>query len=134
MITVQTIVNAPIEKVWDCWTNPEHITGWCFASDDWHCPKASNDLRVAGTFSTTMSAKDGSFGFDFEGIYTQVEPNKLIAYVLADKRKVEIVFEKMGTATQIIEKFDPENENPKEMQQTGWQAILENFKKYVENQ
>ena len=120
MITVQTIVNAPIEKVWDCWTNPQHITGWCFASDDWHCPKASNDLRVEGSFSTTMSAKDGSFGFDFEGIYTQVEPNKAIAYVLADGRRVEIIFEKMGTTTQIIEKFDPENENPKEMQQTGW--------------
>ena len=132
-ITVETTVNAPIEKVWQAWTNPEDIMGWSFASDDWHTPHATNDLRVGGSFSSTMAAKDGSFSFDFEGIYDEVVPHETIAYSLADGRKVKILFTDNGDETLISETFDAENENPVEMQQAGWQAILNNFKKYVEN-
>lgn len=133
-ITVSTVINAPVEKVWNAWNEPEHIAKWCQASPDWHAPYADNDLRVDGTFKTTMAAKDGSFSFDFGGVYTSVEPHKLIAYTMGDGRKVKVVFEDQGTSTRIIETFDPEDTNPIEMQQGGWQAILDNFKKYTEEQ
>ena len=133
MITINAIVNAPIEKVWDYWTTPAHIMQWNNASDDWHTPAAENDLRVEGKFSSTMAAKDGSFSFDFGGTYTAVEKHKLIEYVLDDGRKVEIQFSSNGVETSITESFDPETQNPHEMQQAGWQAILNNFKKYTEN-
>lgn len=133
IITVESSINAPLTTVWDCWTNPEHITGWTFASDDWHSPIATNDLQTGGKFLTRMEAKDGSFGFDFEGTYTLVEPFKKIEYVLADEREVKIEFLETGDSVQVIEKFNPENENPIELQQGGWQAILNNFKKYVES-
>jgi uncharacterized protein YndB with AHSA1/START domain len=133
MITVETKVNAPIEKTWDYWSNPKHITNWTFASDDWHAPFAENDLRTGGKFKTTMAAKDGSFSFDFEGIYSNVEPHKTIEYGLADGRKVKITFDQIGGETLVKESFDPETENPEEMQKGGWQAILDNFKKYTEN-
>ncbi len=133
-ITVSTVINAPVGKVWNTWNGPEHITKWCQASPDWHAPYADNDLRVDGTFKTTMAAKDGSFSFDFGGVYTSVEPHKLIAYTMGDGRKVKVVFEDQGTSTRIIETFDPEDTNPIEMQQGGWQAILDNFKKYTEEQ
>jgi len=133
MITINAIVNAPIEKVWDYWTTPAHIMQWNNASDDWHTPAAENDLRVEGKFSSTMAAKDGSFSFDFGGTYTAVEKHKLIEYVLEDGRKVEIQFSSNGVETSITESFDPETQNPHEMQQAGWQAILNNFKKYTEN-
>jgi uncharacterized protein YndB with AHSA1/START domain len=132
-ITIRTTVNAPIEKVWRCWSEPKHITQWTFASDDWHAPKAENDLRVDGTFSTTMAAKDGSFSFDFGGVYTKVEKHKAIEYTIADGRKVKISFIAEGDQTHVVETFDPENENPEEMQRGGWQAILDNFKKYTES-
>lgn len=132
-ITIQTTVNAPIEKVWRCWSEPKHITQWAFASDDWHAPKAENDLRVDGTFSTTMAAKDGSVSFDFGGVYTKVEKHKAIEYTIADGRKVNISFIAEGDQTNVVETFDPENENPEEMQRGGWQAILDNFKKYTES-
>jgi uncharacterized protein YndB with AHSA1/START domain len=132
-ITIRTTVNAPIEKVWRCWSEPKHITQWAFASDDWHAPKAENDLRVDGTFSTTMAAKDGSFSFDFGGVYTKVEKHKAIEYTIADGRKVKISFIAEGDQTHVVETFDPENENPEEMQRGGWQAILDNFKKYTES-
>jgi uncharacterized protein YndB with AHSA1/START domain len=132
-ITIRTTVNAPIEKVWRCWSEPKHITQWTFASDDWHAPKAENDLRVDGTFSTTMAAKDGSFSFDFGGVYTKVEKHKAIEYTIADGRKVKISFIAEGDQTNVVETFDPENENPEEMQRGGWQAILDNFKKYTES-
>jgi uncharacterized protein YndB with AHSA1/START domain len=132
-ITIRTTVNAPIEKVWRCWSEPKHITQWAFASDDWHAPKAENDLRVDGTFSTTMAAKDGSFSFDFGGVYTKVEKHKAIEYTIADGRKVKISFIAEGDQTNVVETFDPENENPEEMQRGGWQAILDNFKKYTES-
>lgn len=132
-ITVQATVNAPIEKVWKFWNEPKHITQWAFASPDWHAPKAENDLRVDGTFSTTMAAKDGSFSFDFGGVYTKVENHKAIEYTLGDGRKVKISFSAEGNQTNVFETFDPENQNPEEMQRGGWQAILDNFKSYAEN-
>lgn len=131
-ITVQTTVNAPIDKVWELWTTPQHIIKWNNASPDWHTPIAENDLRSGGKFRSRMEAKDGSFGFDFEGVYDAVEINRLISYAMADGRTVNIVFTAKGNQTDIVEIFDAENENPIEMQQDGWQAILNNFKKYVE--
>ena len=132
-ITVETIVNAPVEKVWKYWSLPEHITKWCAASDDWHAPKAENDLTVGGKFTTRMEAKDGSFGFEFGGVYDVVKTNELIEYTLGDGRKVEIHFTANGNQTKVVETFDAESTNPVEMQQGGWQAILDNFKKYTES-
>lgn len=131
-ITIEATIEAPIEKVWETWTKPEHITQWSFASDDWFTPKAENDLRTGGKFSTRMEAKDGSFGFDFEGIYDEVIDHKLITYMLGDERKVKIEFEEKGDQTLVTETFDAETENSIEMQKAGWQAILNNFKKYTE--
>ena len=131
-ITVKALVNAPVEKVWKCWSEPKHITNWCQASDDWHAPYAENDLRKDGKFKTTMAARDGSVSFDFEGIYTNVEPHKLIEYAMADGRKVKITFSAKGKETEVVESFDPEGTNPLEMQRQGWQSILNNFKKYTE--
>lgn len=132
-ITVQTTVNAPIEKVWAYWTEPEHITKWAFASQDWEAPQAENDLQVGGKFSTRMQAKDGSAGFDFGGVYTAIEDRELIEYDMDDGRHVKIEFESTPGQVNIIQTFDPENENPLEMQRGGWQAILDNFKDYVES-
>ncbi len=132
-ITVEATVNAPVEKVWTVWSAPEHITQWCNASDDWHAPFAENDLKAGGKFTTTMAAKDGSFSFDFAGVYDEVKPHEHISYTMADGRKTSITFKSDGTTTHITESFDPESENPIEMQQAGWQAILNNFKKYTES-
>ena len=132
VITVEAIVNAPIEKVWSYWSEPKHITQWCQASDDWHAPKAENDLRDGGKFSTTMAAKDGSFSFDFGGVYDKVVTNKLIEYTMGDGRRVKIVFASKSHETQITESFDAETTHSIEQQQSGWQAILNNFKKYTE--
>ena len=131
-ITVETTVNASMDRVWQYWTEPKHIKKWNNASDDWHTPHAENDLRVGGKFLSRMEAKDGSFGFDFEGIYSEVIPFEKIKYGLEDGREVEIMFNGKGQTTEVIEVFDAENENPIEMQKGGWQAILNNFKKYVE--
>jgi len=133
MITVQSTINAPIEVVWNCWTAPEHITKWNNASEDWHTPYAENDLRVGGKFKSTMAAKDGTMSFDFEGEYTLVEQNETIKYVMADGRKVEVSFAATPAGVEVIESFDPETVNSEEMQRGGWQAILNNFKKYVES-
>jgi uncharacterized protein YndB with AHSA1/START domain len=133
MITVQSKISAPIETVWECWTNPEHITKWNNASDDWHTPYAENDLRTGGRFKSTMASKDGTMSFDFEGEYTLVEQNETIKYVMADGRKVEISFKETPVGVDVIESFDPETENSEEMQRGGWQAILNNFKKHVES-
>jgi uncharacterized protein YndB with AHSA1/START domain len=132
-ITVETLVNAPIEKVWSSWGEPKHITKWCQASPDWHAPHAENDLRTGGKFKTTMAAKDGSVSFDFDGVYSNVEKNKLIEYSVADGRKVKITFSPEGNKTKVVETFDAENENPIEMQRGGWQAILDSFKNYTES-
>lgn len=132
MITVQAIVKAPLERVWECWTKPEHITHWAFASDDWEASKAENDVRTGGTFKTRMQAKDGSAGFDFTGTYTEVEEFKLIEYDMDDGRHVKVVFNESPEGIHILESFDPESENSEEMQREGWQAILDNFKSYTE--
>ncbi|HEY0653168.1 MAG TPA: SRPBCC family protein [Chryseosolibacter sp.] len=132
-ITVQTTVNAPVKKVWEAWSEPKHITKWCQASDDWHAPKAENDLRTGGKFVTTMAAKDGSVSFDFGGVYSNVKPTSLIEYAMEDGRKVKVIFESIGDKTKVTETFDPESENSIELQRDGWQAILDNFKKYTES-
>jgi len=131
-ITVETIVKAPIEKVWEIWTTPGHITQWNNASDDWHTPKAENDLRKGGSFLSRMEAKDGIFGFDFGGVYDEVNTNELISYTLGDGRKVKVLFTKRGGETKVTETFEAESTNSLELQQGGWQAILDNFKKYAE--
>lgn len=130
-IIVETTVQAPVEKVWEYWTEPTHITKWNTASEDWHTPYAENDLKVGGKFLSRMEAKDGSFGFDFGGVYDDVRLNEGIGYTLEDGRKVTINFIRQGEETKVIETFDAENSNPIEMQEAGWQAILENFKKYI---
>ncbi|ESU27013.1 Activator of Hsp90 ATPase 1 family protein [Flavobacterium limnosediminis JC2902] len=132
-VTISAKVNAPVEKVWEFWTLPKHITKWNNASDDWHTPHASNDLRPEGKFSFRMEAKDGSFGFDFEGIYDKIKTNKFIDYTIADGRKVQIHFETVGIETVITECFEAEETNSVELQQGGWQSILNNFKKYTES-
>lgn len=133
-ITVEVSLDAPIVKIWKYWTEPEYISRWNFASDEWCCPRATNDLRIGGKFNWRMEAKDGSTGFDFEGVYTVVEENKKLAYVLVgdDERKVSIEFVEQDSGCKIIETFEAEEENPLEMQKNGWQAILDNFKKCVE--
>lgn len=131
-ITVETTVNTSVEKTWEYFTKPEHIANWNNASPDWHTPQAVNDLRVSGKFSSRMEAKDGSIGFDFNGVYDEVIPLRCIAYTLEDGRKVRIVFTIQGTQTHLSETFEAETENPIEMQRAGWQAILDNFKRYTE--
>ncbi|QMV39959.1 SRPBCC family protein [Cohnella cholangitidis] len=132
-ITVETSVHAPIEKVWAYWTEPQHITKWSFASDEWHAPNAENDLRAGGKFVTRMEAKDGSFGFDFGGVYDEVKTNEWISYTLGDGRKVAIQFISQENSVKIIEEFEAEGTHPIEQQKAGWQAFMDNFKKYAEN-
>ncbi len=132
IIKIEAVVNATSTKVWQFWTLPEHIIKWNCASDDWHTTSATNDLRIGGKFNSRMEAKDGSFGFDFWGIYYEIIPSKKIAYTLGDDRKVEITFTEKNNAIEIITTFEAENENPSDLQKAGWQAILNNFKKYVE--
>ena len=131
-ITVEAFINASNEKVWQAWTEPKHITKWNFASDDWQCPSASNDLRVGGKYSARMEAKDGSFGFDFEAVYDEVIPNKKISYTMTDGRVATTTFNDLDGKTKVATTFDAEQENSIELQQQGWQAILDNFKKYAE--
>lgn len=131
-ITVSATINAPIGKVWKCWTGPIHIMHWNNASDDWHTTYAENDLRAGGKFVSRMEARDGSFGFDFEGKYTTVEENKRIDYAMSDGRTVKVSFTSNGNETIVTETFDAEQENSIDMQRQGWQAILNNFKSYVE--
>lgn len=131
-ITVRTTVNAPLDRVWRCWTEPEHVTQWCFASADWEAPTARNDLRPGGTFMTRMQAKDKSFGFDFGGTYTKVQPMTRIEYDMGDARHVSVSFAETAAGVEVVETFDAEKENPDEKQRAGWQAILDNFKKHAE--
>lgn len=132
MITVQTIISAPITEVWKYWTMAEHIVNWNFASDDWCCPAAINNLQVGGELNWRMEAKDGSMGFDFTGIYDEIQEKKLIKYTLSDGRKVEIRFEEVDDEVRLLEAFEGEETNSDELQRAGWQSILGNFKKYVE--
>ncbi|HYC28114.1 MAG TPA: SRPBCC family protein [Chitinophagaceae bacterium] len=133
-VTVETTVNAPVQKIWEYWNQPEHITQWGAASDDWHTSHAQNDLRAGGAFNYRMEARDGSMGFDFEGKYDDVAEHKHISYTMGDGRTVNIDFTGEGDTTRIVETFDAETENPVDMQRDGWQAILNNFKKHAEAQ
>ncbi len=133
-ITVEVTVNASIEKVWNYWTSPEHITKWAFADESWEAPYSENDLKTGGRFLTKMSAKDGSSSFDFTGVYTNVVPMEKIEYTLDDGRIVSIDFQNTGDGiVKIVEEFEMENENSEEQQRSGWQAFMNNFKKHVEN-
>ncbi|KJS04000.1 MAG: hypothetical protein VR77_12625 [Flavobacteriales bacterium BRH_c54] len=132
-IKIEALVKAPIEKVWRCWTDPNHIIKWNNASDDWQTPFAENDLRVGGKLLFRMEAKDKSAGFDFEGTYDEVIENQKIVYTIADGRKVSVTFTEKDNEIMVTETFEAENTNPIEMQRDGWQAILNNFKKHVEN-
>ena len=132
LITVETTINAPVEKVWKLWSAPEHITKWNNASDDWHTPFAENDLQPGGKFLARMEAKDGSFGFDFGGVYDKVKENELIEYTIGDGRKVIVNFTGNDNETKVVESFEAEGTNSIELQRGGWQAILDSFKKYVE--
>jgi uncharacterized protein YndB with AHSA1/START domain len=131
-ITVKTSINASMETVWKKWTNADDIPHWNFASPDWSCPKAQNTLEVGKGFNYRMEAKDGSMGFDYTGLYTSIKNHELIEYKLEDGRKVVISFKKEGDSVELIETFDADDQHPAEMQQQGWQAILDNFKSYVE--
>ena len=131
-ITVETLVNASVEKIWHHWTTPASIEKWNHASDDWHCPFAANNLVVGGRFVYTMASTDGEMSFDFEGVYTEIRLNEKIKYLIIDGRKVEITFTPVGEKTKVTEIFDPENVHPAALQQAGWQSILDNFKKVAE--
>jgi uncharacterized protein YndB with AHSA1/START domain len=132
-IQIEVTIGADVAKVWDAFTKPAHIMNWNFASEDWHCPAAVSDFVVGGNFSYTMAAKDGSFSFDLPGTFDAIVEHQSIAYHLGDGRKVDVQFQAQNGSTTIVEKFEPESMNPPEMQQAGWQAILNNFKAYVES-
>jgi uncharacterized protein YndB with AHSA1/START domain len=133
-ITVQTTIARNVETVWNAFVLPEHIVKWYQASDDWHCPRATNDLRVDGTFVITMASKDGANGFDFTGTYSTVEQYKTIEYAIVDGRKVTITFEKIDeNSTKVVETFEMESTHTEEQQRQGWQAILDSLKHYTES-
>ncbi|MGU3376270.1 SRPBCC family protein [Chryseobacterium sp. M5A1_1a] len=132
-ITVSATINADAKKVWNYYTNPEYITQWNFADPSWQCPSASNDMKVGGKYAARMEAKDGSFGFDFEAVYDEIKDGESFAYTMPDGRQVHVDFKENNGETYVNVAFDPENQNPEEMQKGGWQAILDNFKKYTES-
>lgn len=133
-VKIDITILAPVEKVWDYFNAPKHITKWNLAHESWFCPSSENDLKVGGKFNNRMEAKDGSFGFDFIGVYDEVILNERIKYHIEDGREVEVIFEKIDeNTTKVTEIFDPEKQNSVEMQREGWYAILNNFHKYVEN-
>jgi len=132
MIQVETQIQTSLEIVWDCFTNPKHIVHWNFASPDWHCPKATNDLIEGGEFHYTMAAKDDSFEFDFWGTFQQIVAFEKLEIVLGDGRKMSVIFESKGGETTLTEFFEPESENSHELQKEGWQSILFSFKNYVQ--
>lgn len=131
-ITIEAKIKADKSKVWDYYTSPAHIVNWNFADPSWHCPSALNDLKVGGTYLARMEAKDGSFGFDFEAVYTAIEMGQSFTYLL-EGRYCDVTFDEQGDETLVTVSFDPETENPIELQREGWQAILNNFKAYTEN-
>lgn len=132
-ITIEATANIPVTKVWKAWNTPADIMQWNAADPGWHSPSSENDLRVGGRFKHRMEAKDGSFGFDFEGLYDIVEPHKKITYTMGDGRKATTLFAEQDGKTTIRTTFDAETENDPEFQKQGWQAILNNFVKYVES-
>jgi len=131
-ITVSASVNVPVDYVWTYWTEPEHILGWNHASEDWHTQAAENDLRENGRFLYRMEAKDGSYGFDFTGVYKKIIPFKEIDYELDDSREVRITFESKEDKSVITETFEAESTQSVKMQKAGWQSILDHFKIYAE--
>ena len=131
-VTIDATIDVPLARVWEAFTTPADITRWNFASEDWCCPSAEADLRVGGAYKARMEARDGSFGFDLEAVYEEVEPLKAIAMTLADGRSARTTFEAAGEGTRVTTVFDAEAQNPVEMQRDGWQAILDNFKAYLE--
>ena len=133
-IQIQTVIQRPVAEVWTYWTEPEHIKAWNAASDDWHTTEATNDVQAGGRFSSHMAAKDGSVGFDFSGVYLEVILYEKLAYTIDDGRHVTILFTANGDETEVDETFEAESTNPPEMQQAGWQAILDRFKAYAEQQ
>jgi uncharacterized protein YndB with AHSA1/START domain len=132
-ITIQASIKAPVNKVWDIWTSPADIVKWSTPSPDWHTVRATHDLKEGGTFTYRMEAKDGSFGFDFGGVFDVLRKNELIEYTIGDGRKVVIHFTSGGENTEVVQTFEAEDQNPAEMQRAGWQAILDSFKRYVES-
>ncbi len=132
-ITIQADVSADNKKAWNYYTQPQYITKWNFATDDWQCPTASNDLRVGGKYTARMEAKDGSFGFDFEAVYNEIVEGKKFIYTMQDGRQVTVNFKNSGDKTKVTVTFDAETENPIDLQRNGWQAILDNYKKYTES-
>lgn len=131
-IRVETTVDAPLDQVWAAYVEPEHIVHWNAASDEWHCPRSTVDLREGGHFSSRMEARDGSMGFDFEGTWTAVEPHQRLQYRMDDDRMVDVAFSDGDPGVRVVVEFDAEQENPAEMQREGWQAILDTFRRYVE--
>ena len=132
-ITLEIIIKAPINTVWNCFTIPDHITKWNHASTDWHSPYAHNDLSIGGKFLYRMEEKNGEVGFDFSGTYVDIKLHEQISYILDDERKVDIFFHNQGNETKVIQTFEMENVYPREMQEEGWYSILHNFKDYVES-
>ena len=131
-ITVETVVNAPINQIWSAWSNPDDIIQWNTPHESWHTTRSAVDLREGGQFSARMEARDGSGGFDFEGTYTRVVPNQVIDFRMSDGREVNVEFVQQAGGVLVRETFDTETENPVEMQRAGWQAILDNFGRHVE--
>lgn len=131
-ITIEALVNTNLDTAWTAYTSPEHIVNWNFASDDWQCPSAENDLRAGGKYKARMEAKDGSFGFDFEAVYDEVIPHSKLAYTMGDGRKCIITFTEIENAVKVVTVFEAESMNPPEFQKQGWQMILDNYKKYTE--
>jgi uncharacterized protein YndB with AHSA1/START domain len=132
-ISIETEVKASLTTVWNAWVNPEDITRWNFAIDQWHCPKADIDLAVGGKFNYRMEARDGSMGFDFGGTFTEISLHKSIRFELEDSRVVTVEFIETAEGVRVIETFDAEDEHSAEQQKQGWQSILNQFKKYVES-
>jgi uncharacterized protein YndB with AHSA1/START domain len=134
LITIETLVNAPIAKVWSCWTQPAHVMNWNHASDDWHCPAAENDLQVGGKFVYKMAARDGSFEFDFWGIHNEIREHEVIASTLGDNRSLLVTFIPTASGVKVVETFEAETQNSVDMQRAGWQMILDNFRNHVEGE
>jgi uncharacterized protein YndB with AHSA1/START domain len=132
-ITVSSEIKSNLQTVWNAWTSPEHIVHWNFAADSWHAPAAVNDLQIGGKFSYRMEAKDGSEGFDFSGVYSEIIEHEVIAYTMDDGRTARVIFEALGESTVVTEVFEPETMNAHELQQAGWQMILDNFKRHAES-
>lgn len=133
-IEVEAIIHKPLDLVWTCWTSPSHIVNWNYASEDWHCPQAVNDLRVGGSFMYTMASRDGSMSFDFTGVYEAIEGKEKISILLGDGRRWDVQFTVVDHGVKVTERFEPEQIHPEERQRAGWQSILNQFKSYVESQ